>query len=97
MVDSIYLLYAFLCGGSLYVALLCTVGRRAPGTRSGLILGYVGLAIAFAFLTAGRAQLLGVKHGEFAHWTRVAFALYGVSLLMIVGRYWLVAWRARKQ
>jgi len=92
--DDIYLLYAFLCGGSIYVALLCFLGKRAPGQRVALVLGYAGLAVAFLFLTLGRAQALGIRHGQFAHFTRLAFGIYGVSLVVIIGSYWVAAWRA---
>lgn len=93
--DSIYLLYAFLCGGSIYVALLSFFGRRGRGQRIPLMIGYCGLAVAFAFLALGRAQAFGMHHGEFATFTRLAFGIYGVSLLVIIGRYWLAAWRDR--
>lgn len=95
MDNSIYLMYATLCGGSIYVAVLCLFGRRVPERRVELAFGYLGLAMAFAFLTLGRAQAFGTHHGEFATFTRLAFVLYGVSLVVIIGRYWMAAWRGR--
>jgi hypothetical protein len=95
--DSVYLLYAVLCGGSFYVALLCLFGRRVSGQRTAQALGYLGLTFAFAFLALGRSHVFGIVHGQLATFTRMAFALYGVSLAAIVGRYWLAAWRARQR
>jgi hypothetical protein len=94
--DSIYLLYAALSSLSIYVALLCLFGRRAPGRRAELVFGYLGLAVAFAFLALGRAQAFGTHHGQFATFTRLAFVLYGASLVVVIVRYWWAAWRERK-
>jgi len=77
------------------VALLSIFGRRASGQRVALLIGYSGLALAFAFLALGRAQAFGIHHGNLAIFTRLAFGVYGVSLVIIIGRYWLAACQAR--
>jgi hypothetical protein len=95
--DSVYLLYAFLCGGSIYVAFLRMFGRRPSHGRAELVLGYLALAFAFLFLALGRAQAFGIVHGQLGHFTRLAFAVYGLSLVAIIGRYWVTAWQARRR
>ena len=65
--------------------------------RIDLIVGYLGLACAFLFLALGRAQVFGIVHGALAHFTRLAFATYGLSLALIIVRYWITAWQARKR
>jgi hypothetical protein len=93
--DSVYLLYALLCGGTVYVAILRMFGRRPAHGRFELVIGYFGLACAFLFLALGRAHAFGIVHGQLAHFTRLSFAVYGLSLVAIIGRYWVTAYQAR--
>ena len=91
--DSGYLLYAVLAGISLYVAFLATCGRRLQSHRFEAVVGNLALAVVFVLLALGRAQAFGAIHGKFQIPTRVAFALYGLSLTVIIGRYWHNAWQ----
>jgi hypothetical protein len=77
----------------IYVALLAAFGRRMICNRWSLAFGSLALALSFAILTLGTAGV--VKHGQFVILTRLGFVGYAVSLMFIIGRYWLDAWRAR--
>ena len=93
--DTVYVLYAVLAGLTAYVALLAMFGRRLVIviTRT-MALSWLCLAVAFACLSLGRAQVLGIKHGSLVHVTRGAFIGYGLCLLASIARYWFVCWRA---
>jgi hypothetical protein len=92
---DIYLLYAALAAMSMYVAFLTVFGRHITHRHIEIALGNLVLSAAFAFLAVGRSGIFGVAHGDLAFFTRLLFALYGVCLLVIIGRYWLIAWRER--
>lgn len=95
--DSGYLLYACLAGFSIYAAFLAVCGRRFQVYRVEAIVWNLALALVFTLLALGRAEVLGAVHGQFLVPTRIGFAVYGLTLVVIIGRYWLAAWRSRRR
>ena len=86
--------YALLCGMLIYIAILALVGRRMICNRWATALGSVSLALSFAMLALSTSKIL--VHGTHTTLTRIGFIGYGLSLLVIIGQYWLMAWRARR-
>jgi hypothetical protein len=86
--------YALLCGMLIYLALLSLFGRRLICNRWALAVGSVSLALSFAMLALSTSGI--IRHGTHTALTRVGFIGYGLSLVVIIGWYWLAAWRARR-
>jgi hypothetical protein len=87
-------LYALLAGMLVYVAILSAFGHWMPRCRWATVCGNVGLALGFAILGIGTTGI--IKHGQYIIATRLGFAIFASSLAVIIGRYWLETWRARK-
>jgi len=61
--------------------------------RWALAVGSLSLAVSFAMLALSTSGI--TRHGTHTLLTRAGFIGYGVSLAVIIGWYWLAAWRSR--
>lgn len=87
------IIYALLCGMLVYVAIMALLGRRIICNRWATALGSVSLALSFAMLALSTSGI--TRHGTHTTLTRAGFIGYALSLAVIIGQYWLAAWRAR--
>ena len=85
--------YALLCGELIYVAILAFFGRRIMFDHLTMGLGSLSLALAFGMLALVTADVF--QHGQYPFVTRAGFIGYGLSLGVIILRYWRNAWKAR--
>lgn len=86
-------IYALLCGMLIYIAILSIFGQRMPCNRWSVGLGSLALALSFAILALGTSDV--ISHGAYKTFTRIGFGGYALSLVVIIGRYWFDALRAR--
>jgi hypothetical protein len=87
------IVYALLCGMLVYITILALIGRRLICSRWATALGSLALALSCAMLALSTSGI--IKHGTHTALTRVGFIGYALSLALIIGQYWLAAWRAR--
>lgn len=86
-------LYAILAGSSLYMTILTLLGHRLVRHWWEAACGHLALATNFTLLvlmTTGRISMIQWR------WVlRSTLAVYGVTLLISIGRYWYSAWKHR--
>lgn len=87
-------LYALMCGLSIYMAVIAAFGHRLMDNRWARVMGNLALALAFAMLALSTSGI--IQHGTHRTLTRLGFGFYALSLVAIIVQYWLATWRASK-